>query len=201
MIPYCLHFSIGTSISWLKNREYLRVLENYLPFVDVPFELVQSRDGLMVHLQDVAGSSGKYPSCDVTLRQQEHSYCLSQFPGFWTWWGWHMSLEKPSTRTVRTCDSFPICNQFYPFDFFYIAFLLFILITMSEIVKTHDLCPTIHVVEPGSAVCGLKDWEAVVLSLSIDFVQPLPPFGIITIFFRTVLSNILVISHLQLFKF
>lgn len=125
MIPYSLHFSIGTSISWLKNREYLRVLQNYLPFVDVPFKLVQSRDGLMVHLQDVAGSSGKYPSCDVTLRQQEHSYYLSQFPGFWTWWGWRMSLEKPSTRTVSTCDSFPICNQFYPFDFFYIVFLLF----------------------------------------------------------------------------
>lgn len=82
MIPYPLHFSIVTNFPWLKNMEYLRPLQNYLPLVDVPFELVQSRNGIMVHLHDVAGSSGEDPGCDVTLRQQEHSYCPSQFPGF-----------------------------------------------------------------------------------------------------------------------
>lgn len=80
--PYPLHFSMGTSIPWLKNREYLGLPETYLPLKDVPLELVQSRDGLMVHLQDVAGSSGEHPGGDVALKRQEHSYCPSQFPGF-----------------------------------------------------------------------------------------------------------------------
>lgn len=57
IILFPLHFSIVTSFPWLKKMEYLRPLQNYLSLVEEPFELVQSRDGIMVHLHDVAGSS------------------------------------------------------------------------------------------------------------------------------------------------
>lgn len=86
LYPYPLlsSFLHGPHILWLKNREYLRLPQNYLPLKDVPFELVQSGDGFVVHLQNVAGSSGEQPERNVALKQQEHRYCPSQFPGFWT---------------------------------------------------------------------------------------------------------------------
>lgn len=39
------------------------------------------------------------------------------------------------------------------------------------------------------------------LSLSIDFVLPFPQFGVNTVFFRTVLSNMLATSHMWPYKF
>lgn len=166
MIPYPLHFSIVTSFSWLKNMEYLRPLQNYLPLIDEPFELVQSRDGIMVHLHDIAGSSGEDPGCNVTLRQQEHSYCPSQFPGFWTWWEWCVDLEKALTCTVSAHDWFLICNKSYPFNFFDIVFLFLHLSSLSLKSGPHDLL--------WNEGLQFAIWKAEKqqLSVSIDFVQP-----------------------------
>lgn len=41
---------------------------NYLLLVEEPLEFVQSRDGFVVHLDDVTGSPGEHPGCDVTLK-------------------------------------------------------------------------------------------------------------------------------------
>lgn len=54
----------------------------------------------MVHLQDVASSSGEQPGCDVALGQEEHSYWLPGSPVL-NWWGGHLSLTEESLEHAQ----------------------------------------------------------------------------------------------------
>ena len=57
---------MGRSKGWLRCS--CHGTPHYLLLVEVPLEFVQGRDGFVVHLDDVAGSPGEHPGCDVTLR-------------------------------------------------------------------------------------------------------------------------------------
>lgn len=166
MIPYPHHFSVVTSIPWLKNRKYLRAPQNYLPLVDVPFELVQSRDGFMIHLHDEAGSSGEDSGCDVTLRQQEHSYCPSQFSGFWTWWEGHADLEKALSKHSEWLWLI-LNSQSYPFNFFDIAFLFFHLSSLSLKLWKHMICAPLFMF--GMRGLQFAIWKVEKKQLSVSF--------------------------------
>lgn len=87
---------------------------SYLLLVEVPLEFVQSGDGLVVHLEDVAGSSGEHPGCDVTLRERQYSYWL-EFPGFW--FG-EVDIESQKKGLSIHCELMsPVSLRFCPLIF------------------------------------------------------------------------------------